>query len=41
MMVEAGANEVSEEQVIEAMNFAHKAMQPAIALQQELVEKLA
>lgn len=40
MMVEAGANEVSEEQVIEAMNFAHKAMQPAIALQQELVEKV-
>ncbi|MDO8265938.1 MAG: polyribonucleotide nucleotidyltransferase [Candidatus Saccharibacteria bacterium] len=40
MMVEAGANEVSEEQVIEAMSFAHKAMQPAIALQQELVEKV-
>lgn len=40
MMVEAGANEVSEEQVIEAMNFAHQAMQPAIALQKELVEKV-
>ena len=40
MMVEAGANEVSEEQVIEAMKFAHDAMQPAIALQQELVEKV-
>ncbi len=40
MMVEAGANEVSEEQVIEALAFAHKTMQPAIKLQQELVEKV-
>ncbi len=40
MMVEAGANEVSEAQVIEAMTFAHKAMQPAIALQEELVQKV-
>jgi polyribonucleotide nucleotidyltransferase len=40
MMVEAGANEVTEQQVIEAMDFAHKAMQPAIALQKELVEKV-
>ncbi len=40
MMVEAGASEVSEDQVIEAIDFAFKAMQPAIALQQELVEKV-
>jgi polyribonucleotide nucleotidyltransferase len=40
MMVEAGAKEVSEEKVIEAIEFAHKAMQPAIALQEELVKKL-
>lgn len=40
MMVEAGANEVTEEQVIEAMDFAHKAMQPAIALQEELTQKV-
>ena len=40
MMVEAGANEVSEAQVIEAMTFAHKAMQPAITLQEELVQKV-
>lgn len=40
MMVEAGAKEVSEEQVIEALEFAHKAIQPAIALQEELVKKL-
>jgi polyribonucleotide nucleotidyltransferase len=29
----------SEEKVIEAMEFAHKAIQPAIALQEELVKK--
>jgi polyribonucleotide nucleotidyltransferase len=40
MMVEAGAREVPEEKVIEAMEFAHKAIQPAIALQQELVKKI-
>ena len=40
MMVEAGANEVTEEQVIEAIAFAQKAMQPAIALQEELVKKV-
>ena len=40
MMVEAGANEVTEEQIAEAMEFAHKAMQPAIELQQELVKKV-
>ena len=40
MMVEAGANEATEEQVIAAMDFAHKAMQPAIALQEELAQKV-
>jgi polyribonucleotide nucleotidyltransferase len=40
MMVEAGASEVTEDQVIEAIDFAFKAMQPAIALQQELVKKI-
>ncbi|HYH74711.1 MAG TPA: polyribonucleotide nucleotidyltransferase [Candidatus Saccharimonadales bacterium] len=40
MMVEAGANEASEDQVIEALEFAQQAIQPAIALQQELVEKV-
>jgi polyribonucleotide nucleotidyltransferase len=39
-MVEAGANEASEEEIVEAIKFAHKAMQPAIALQKELVEKV-
>lgn len=40
MMVEAGASEVSEEQVVEAIAYAFEAMQPAIALQQELAEKV-
>ncbi|MBI3494547.1 polyribonucleotide nucleotidyltransferase [Candidatus Saccharibacteria bacterium] len=40
-MVEAGANEVSEETIVEALAWAHKAMQPAIEAQKELVEKIA
>lgn len=40
MMVEAGAKEVSEDQVAEALAFAHDAIQPAIALQKELIAKL-
>ena len=39
-MVEAGSNEVSEESIVEAVKFAHSAMQPAIALQNELVTKV-
>ena len=41
VMVEAGANEVDEEVVIEAIAWAHKAMQPAIVLQKELAAKVA
>lgn len=40
-MVEAGANEVSEETIIDAMAWAYKAYQPAIELQKELAEKIA
>ncbi|MBC7708049.1 polyribonucleotide nucleotidyltransferase [Polaromonas sp.] len=40
MMVEAGASEVTEEQVAEAIAYAFEAMQPAIALQQELAAKV-
>lgn len=40
MMVEAGAREVSEAQIVEALKYAEQAMAPAIALQQELVEKV-
>jgi len=39
-MVEAGANEVSEETVADALAWAHDAFQPAIRLQRELVEKV-
>lgn len=40
MMVEAGANEVTEAEVVEAIAFAHKEMQPAIKLQKELIKKV-
>ena len=40
MMVEAGASEVTEEEVAEALVFAQDAIQPAIKLQQELAEKI-
>ncbi len=40
MMVEAGATEVSEEQVAEAIEFAFTTMQPAIKLQEQLIEKV-
>ncbi len=39
-MVEAGANEVSEEVVTEALAWALEAYQPAIKLQQELAKKV-
>lgn len=38
MMVEAGANEATEEEVAEAIAFAHEAIQPAIDLQQQLID---
>lgn len=40
-MVEAGANEVSEETVVDALAWAFEAYQPAIKLQKELAEKIA
>ena len=40
MMVEAGANEVSEDLIIEGIAFAQKAMQPAIKAQEELAKKV-
>jgi polyribonucleotide nucleotidyltransferase len=39
MMVEAGANEVTEDEVVAALQFAQEQMQPAIALQKELLAK--
>jgi len=41
VMVEAGADQVDEEIIIKAIAWAHEAMQPAIALQKELAEKVA
>jgi polyribonucleotide nucleotidyltransferase len=40
MMVEAGAREVTEDEVVGALEFAQAAIQPAIALQQQLVDKV-
>jgi polyribonucleotide nucleotidyltransferase len=40
MMVEAGAREVTEDEVADAIVFAHEAIQPAIALQEELIKKV-
>ncbi|CAN5396059.1 polyribonucleotide nucleotidyltransferase [soil metagenome] len=40
MMVEAGANEVTEEEVAEALAYAHKAYQPAVEAQLELIKKV-
>ena len=40
-MVEAGAKEVSEEVIVDAIAWAHEMMQPAIELQKELKEKVA
>ncbi len=39
-MVEAGAKEVPEEVIVDAIAWAHQAMQPAIALQRELASKV-
>lgn len=39
-MVEAGAKEVAEDVIVDAMAWAHQMMQSAIALQNELVEKV-
>lgn len=40
MMVEAGAKEVSESEIAEALEFAQTNMQPAIELQKQLIEKI-
>jgi polyribonucleotide nucleotidyltransferase len=40
MMVEAAANEATEEEVLAGIAWAQEAMQPAVALQQELADKV-
>lgn len=39
-MVEAGAREVSEAQIVEALKYAQNALQPAIELQKQLIKKV-
>jgi polyribonucleotide nucleotidyltransferase len=40
MMVEAGAQEVSEEEIAKALEFAQDAIKPAVAVQKELVKQV-
>lgn len=40
MMVEAGASEVTEEEVVTALQFAQEALQPAIELQKQLISQI-
>jgi polyribonucleotide nucleotidyltransferase len=40
VMVECGANEVSEEVMVEALNFGHQAIKQIIAIQKELYAKI-
>ncbi|HEV2412440.1 MAG TPA: polyribonucleotide nucleotidyltransferase [Candidatus Saccharimonadales bacterium] len=40
MMVEAGANEVPDDVMVEALETAHKAIQPVIAAQRDLAKKV-
>lgn len=40
MMVEGGADEVSEETMLKALNLAHESIQPIIELQEQLMEKI-
>lgn len=40
MMVEAGANEVDEATMTQAIELAHKSIQPVIAAQEELIKKV-
>lgn len=40
MMVEAGANEATEAEVVAALKFAEEAIKPALAIQQELAKKV-
>lgn len=40
MMVEAGANEATEEEIAGALEYAQAAIKPAVELQKELVEKV-
>jgi len=41
MMVEAGANEISEEQMLEALNKAHESIKELITFENEFIAKAA
>ncbi|MBU0580193.1 MAG: polyribonucleotide nucleotidyltransferase, partial [Candidatus Margulisbacteria bacterium] len=41
MMVEAGAKEISEEKMLEALEFGHQELKKLISLQEELVKKVS
>tara|TARA_Y100001935_G_C17311278_1_gene516493 strand:+ start:5632 stop:7671 length:2040 start_codon:yes stop_codon:yes gene_type:complete len=41
VMVEASANEISEQKIVDAINYAHEQMQGLIALQEELCKEVA
>lgn len=40
MMVEAGANEVTETELLKALEYAQEAIKPAVELQEELIKKV-
>ncbi|RLC37652.1 polyribonucleotide nucleotidyltransferase [candidate division Kazan bacterium] len=40
MMVEAGANEVSEDIILEGIEFGHKGMQPLITMQEDMAKQM-
>jgi polyribonucleotide nucleotidyltransferase len=40
IMVEAGANEMSEEQLVQALEFAHRSMQPILDIQEQMRAEL-
>ena len=40
LMVEAGANEISEAEILDALDIAHSAIKKICALQRELAEKV-
>ncbi|MEA1909968.1 MAG: polyribonucleotide nucleotidyltransferase [Patescibacteria group bacterium] len=40
LMIEAGMNELDEAKLSEAIEFAHKSLQPSISIQEEMVKKM-
>ncbi|MEA2008473.1 MAG: polyribonucleotide nucleotidyltransferase, partial [Chloroflexota bacterium] len=40
LMVESGSNEVSEETIVEAINYGHRAIQPIVDVQEKMAEEI-